>query len=139
MDFFSDHSSDIKVFKHWTLLLHNNQSYLGRTICRLNIYKEKLSDLNEEEYLEFLEIVRQYEKALSFLWQPDLYNYAQLGNVVPHLHFHFIPRYKEKREFEGVDFIDERWGRNYAPAPEKEEDKILNEKIKLTIEKAIKN
>jgi len=78
-----------------------------------------------------------YQKALTALWRPDWWNYAQLGNEVPLLHFHFIPRYKEKRIVEGVEFVDERWGKNYAPPPEMPEDKGLNEKIRLAIEKEI--
>jgi diadenosine tetraphosphate (Ap4A) HIT family hydrolase len=31
------------------------------------------------------------------------------------LHTHIIPRYATPRIFEGMQFIDERWGKNYAP------------------------
>ena len=53
--------------------------------------------------------------ALNHLFLPDKINYAALGNVFERLHVHFIPRYKTKRVFSGVDFIDTRWGKNYAP------------------------
>jgi diadenosine tetraphosphate (Ap4A) HIT family hydrolase len=35
--------------------------------------------------------------------------------VSPHLHTHVIPRYKTEREFSGIMFRDERWGKNYVP------------------------
>ena len=138
MKFFNDHSFDIKNFKYWTLALNYDQYYLGRAICYLNTYKEKLSDLNQEEYLELFEIIKIYQHALEKLWQPDWWNYAQLGNAVPHLHFHFIPRYKKKRVFENADFLDERWGKNYSSAPERLRDDSLNKKIRLAIQAIIK-
>ncbi len=137
MDYFADHSADIKKFKYWTLMVHSNQSYLGRAICYLNTYKEMLAELTQEEYLELLEVIKEYQVALTKLWKPNGWNYAQLGNVVPHLHFHFIPRYKEERTWEGLTFTDERWGNHYAPTPTREEDKNALEKIRLAIQKAL--
>ncbi len=137
MKFFTNHALDIKSFNYWTLAIHTNQSYLGRVICYLNTYKENISDLKQEEYLELLEIIKAYQNAITKLWNPDWWNYAQLGNTTPHLHFHFIPRYKDIRFFEGEKFIDELWGKNYAPAPERPEDKNLNEKIRLAILRAL--
>ncbi|MDE2079647.1 MAG: HIT domain-containing protein [Patescibacteria group bacterium] len=132
--YFTDHSADIKKFKYWTLMLHSNQSYLGRSICYLNTYKETLAELAEDEYLELLEIIKQYQTALSKLWHPDGWNYAQLGNVVPHLHVHFIPRYKNTITWEGAVFTDERWGNHYAPATIRAEDKNINKKILRAIQ-----
>ena len=137
MKYFTDHSIDIKKFKHWTLMVHSNQSYLGRAICYLNTYKETLAELTQEEYLELLEIIKLYQAALTRLWKPDGWNYAQLGNVVPHLHVHFIPRYKGERALGGITFTDERWGNHYAPAPTREENKNVNEKIRLAIQEAL--
>jgi diadenosine tetraphosphate (Ap4A) HIT family hydrolase len=42
-------------------------------------------------------------------------NYAALSNVSPVIHMHIVPRYKEPRTFQGAQFIDTRWGKNYAP------------------------
>ncbi len=133
MKYFTDDAADIKKFKYWTLMVHPNQSYLGRAICYLNTYKETLVELTQEEYLELLEVIKQYQAALTNLWKPDGWNYAQLGNVVPHLHFHFIPRYREERVWEKLTFTDERWGNHYAPAPTRKEDKKVTEKIRLAI------
>lgn len=119
-------------------MLHPNQSYLGRAICYLNTYKEMLTELTEEEYIELLHVIRQYQAALTDLWHPDGWNYAQLGNVVPHLHVHFIPRYKSERMWEGAVFTDEHWGNHYAPAPNREENKNVNEKILFAIERLIR-
>ena len=36
-------------------------------------------------------------------------NYLMLMMVDPHVHFHVIPRYEGKREFEGLQFPDAGW------------------------------
>jgi diadenosine tetraphosphate (Ap4A) HIT family hydrolase len=38
--------------------------------------------------------------AISSACSPDLMNYASMGNVVPHVHWHLVPRYR----------TDPRWG-----------------------------
>jgi diadenosine tetraphosphate (Ap4A) HIT family hydrolase len=135
MKYFNDHALDIKKYKYWTLALHANQYNLGRCVCYLNTYKEKLSDLLEEEYFELLTIIKNYEQALNILWSPDWWNYSQQGNITPHLHMHFVPRYKALREFDGINFADELWGKNYYNAPKK----LLESKILQGITEAIKS
>ncbi len=39
------------------------------------------------------------ERALRELVQPDKINLASLGNLVPHLHWHVIPRWKDDSHF----------------------------------------
>ena len=137
MDYFSDHRFDIKKYEHWTLVLNYNQSYLGRAICYLNTYKENLTDLTPEELLEFQAIVKAYQSTLTQLWEPDWWNYAQLGNETPHLHFHLIPRYKTPRTFAGEAFVDEHFGKNYVPAPERLMNEEFNKKIVQAIREKI--
>jgi len=84
---------------------------LGRAICYLNVYKEHIAELTAVEFLELFDILILYQSALNKIWQPDRWNYAQLGNITPHLHFHFIPRYKDKRIFEDTAFSDKRGGK----------------------------
>ena len=115
------------------MILHENQSYLGRAICYLNQYKEDMAELSREEYLELLKIIKRYQKVLTKLWQPDWWNYARQGNCEPRLHFHFVPRYQKARAFEEKKFTDRRWGKNYVPALKRKIDKKVNQKIKLAI------
>lgn len=106
----------IKSFKFWELYLHENQCYIGRTFIQL---KEK----GPEDFLaitgeirdEFFEIGEEVKKALQILFKPDKMNYAALSNVSPVIHVHIVPRYSGPRSFQGHTFIDDRWGKNYAP------------------------
>lgn len=113
----------LKEYEYWTLLLNENQRYLGRAVAWLARAGEmqKFSGLWAGELVELQHIAQEYEAALEQLgWKPDHMNYAMLGNDfhlhAGHGHMHFFPRYKEPREFMHVTFVDDRWGKNYAPA-----------------------
>lgn len=108
----------VTEYGHWTVLLHFNQYYLGRCIVALNRHIVDLFELQEEERRALFEmVVPDLRAALTAVFDPDLFNYAALGNQVRHLHLHVIPRYASPREFAGERFEDERWGRNYKPYP----------------------
>jgi diadenosine tetraphosphate (Ap4A) HIT family hydrolase len=81
---------------------------------------QKFSGLWAGELVELQQIAQEYEAILEQLgWKPDHMNYAMLGNDfrehTGHGHMHIIPRYKEPREFVKVTFVDDQWGKNYAP------------------------
>lgn len=102
--------------KYWSVYLHTNQYYLGRVYVWAK--RDDAIDLMEathEEIKELIEIGNEIKRSLGEMFQPDLMNYSSLGNETNHLHVHIIPRYKSPREFDGIEFIDERWGKNPSP------------------------
>lgn len=106
----------IADYKHWAIYLHPSQYYLGRVYIWSK--REGLVDLMQitaEEMDELFEIGLKLRQVLCALFKPDLFNYAALGNDARQLHLHVIPRYSDQRDFAGVQFIDGRWGQNYAP------------------------
>ncbi len=104
----------LKEYTYWTVLVHNNQGYLGRSVVWCNREAaEELTDATEEEREELFLILADLKKALEQAFSPDVLNYAFLGNATKHLHCHVVPRYKETREFAGQKFEDRRWGHNY--------------------------
>jgi len=106
----------IAEYTHWTLYLNENQYYLGRVyIWSKRSGLVDLMDLTEDEQKELFEIAREVKKALIKLFQPDMFNWASLGNLSSQCHLHVIPRYKDGRTIEYVTFKDENWGKNYAP------------------------
>lgn len=106
----------VKDYTYWTLFLHENQCYLGRMyLLAKDAEKKDFLEINTEEREEFFRIGAEIKKTLNHLFLPDKINYAALGNVFERLHVHFVPRYKTKRTFSGVEIIDQRWGKNYAP------------------------
>lgn len=106
----------IATYEYWTLYLNEFQCYLGRTYLVAN--RADALDfiaMTRAERDEFFEVGARLNAALKRLFQPDLMNYASLGNVYRHLHVHFIPRYQSSRLFHNILFEDKRWGKNYEP------------------------
>lgn len=114
------------LFEHprWIWQLHNNQSYLGRTLLILK--REILSSWVHSRISEQKDLVlhcKEIEDFLVSLFTPDRFNYGQLGNIYPVVHFHIVPRYEEPRIWinpisdKKHKFVDKNWGRNWAPTP----------------------
>lgn len=65
--------------------------------CRV-IWREhvrEMSDLPAADRHHLMTLVWATESALRSLYQPRKINLASLGNLVPHLHWHVIPRYAD--------------------------------------------
>ncbi len=69
--------------------------------CRviLNRHVKEMTDLSPEERAHLMQTVFVVESALRELMQPDKVNLAALGNLVPHLHWHVIPRFTDDAHF----------------------------------------
>jgi len=103
----------IKDYKYWTLYLHHQPTTLGRVYlwCRRKDAIDFI-EMKAEEKKEFFEVAAQTKKALEKLLDPNLFNYISAGNIAQHLHVHITPRYSAPREFDGITFKDEAWGKN---------------------------
>jgi diadenosine tetraphosphate (Ap4A) HIT family hydrolase len=69
--------------------------------CRviLNRHVKEMTDLPPDERTHVLRAVFAVEAALREVLRPDKMNLASLGNQVPHLHWHVIPRFADDRHF----------------------------------------
>lgn len=108
--------------EHWLIYLAPSQRFLGTCVVVLKRYCGNLSQLNSEEWADFIEIVEKLEAALNKMFSPNLFNWSCFMNSAhrsdppnPEVHWHFIPRYKNKVEFEGFIFRDPDFG--YIPQP----------------------
>lgn len=64
-------------------------------------------------------VVFALEAAIRECWRPDKINLASFGNVVPHLHWHVIPRWFDDRFFpEPVWGKPQRDGKGSRSAPD---------------------
>ncbi|MBI5851171.1 MAG: HIT family protein [Planctomycetes bacterium] len=69
--------------------------------CRV-IWREhvaELTDLADDDRARVMRAVSATEAALRTLLAPDKINLASLGNLVPHLHWHVIPRWRDDSRF----------------------------------------
>ena len=69
--------------------------------CRViwNAHVSEMTDLKPEERSVLMRTVCQVESALREVMQPQKINLASLGNMVPHLHWHLIPRFSDDAHF----------------------------------------
>ena len=107
---------EIHHLGNWIWQVHENQSYLGRTILRLRRGETgSLSCCTTDEWLSLHENIKVYESIVTALFSPDRLNYSQMGNVYPQLHVQAVPRYAADRIWRDTTFKDINWGRNWAP------------------------
>jgi diadenosine tetraphosphate (Ap4A) HIT family hydrolase len=69
--------------------------------CRViwNAHMKEMTDLVIRERKYLMAIVYTVEQALRELLKPDKINLASLGNQVPHLHWHVLPRFADDAHF----------------------------------------
>jgi diadenosine tetraphosphate (Ap4A) HIT family hydrolase len=84
-----------------TLYLNRNQTYRGHCVLVLDLrHATRPDQLLAPEWATFCGDLHRAERAIVGVVRPDHVNIASLGNVIPHLHWHLIPRYR----------ADARWG-----------------------------
>ena len=69
--------------------------------CRviLNSHVSEMSELALDMQLQLMQIVVAVEQVIRQCCRPTKVNLASLGNQVPHLHWHVIPRWESDRCF----------------------------------------
>ena len=61
----------------------------------------EMTDLTSAERGHLMDLVFVVEAAVRHVMNPDKINVALLGNMVPHIHWHIIPRFKDDPFFPG--------------------------------------
>jgi len=69
--------------------------------CRViwGAHVAEFSDLGEPERAHLMRVVYAVERAVRRVMQPNKVNLASLGNMVPHVHWHVIPRFEDDTHF----------------------------------------
>ncbi len=73
--------------------------YPGFLRVILDAHVREMSDLSPAEQQALMRVVLASEAALREVMAPDKVNLASLGNMVPHLHWHVIPRFADDPHF----------------------------------------
>ena len=69
--------------------------------CRViwNAHVKEMTDLAPADRSELMMTVCKIESSIREAMQPEKVNLASLGNMVPHLHWHIIPRFIDDAQF----------------------------------------
>ena len=73
--------------------------YPGFTRAIWNAHVAEMTDLDAAQRERLMRAVWIVERVQRSVLAPDKVNLASLGNVVPHLHWHVIPRWRDDRHF----------------------------------------
>ena len=77
------------------IAVHNEAN--APAFCRVIWHQHiaEMTDLRPAERVELMDMVYKVEAAMRQVLQPEKINLASLGNVVPHVHWHVIARFKD--------------------------------------------
>lgn len=69
--------------------------------CRViwNVHVREMTDLPPAARDQLMRVVFAVEEVVRRLFGPDKINLASFGNMLPHLHWHVIPRWADDRHF----------------------------------------
>lgn len=86
-----------------------------RVIWRRHV--AEMSELTARDARHLMDVVLATERAVRRAMRPDKINLASLGNVVPHLHWHVIPRWRDDSHFPAPIWAAAQRGAIMRPAP----------------------
>ena len=99
------------VFGKWS------QEFIGYSIISCN--KKSLSDLTNDDWVELGKLEKELERVCKKLFGATMFNFSCLmnnayrDNEKPHVHFHFMPRYKNEVNLFNKKYIDKHFGYNF--------------------------
>ena len=122
--------------EHFSIIDAGDNSFpcFIRVIAKRHI--AEMSLLTDEERTMLWSILNIIEKTMLSELHPDKVNYAQFGNMVPHLHWHLIARWKDDTHFPECP-----WGpKQREISPDWHADRRAKmEKFKSALSKALKD
>ena len=90
-----DTESDLRVIQlqHSYVTLNRDQFFPGYTLLFTKRHVTELFHLDPAERAGLMDEVSRVAQALAQAFKPDKINYELLGNMVPHIHWHLVPRF----------------------------------------------
>ena len=84
----------IAEFDYCYVVLNRDQFFAGYCFVLTKAHVTELFHLNVETRQGIIEEVNAVAAALAQVFQPTKLNYELLGNMVPHMHWHLVPRFE---------------------------------------------
>jgi diadenosine tetraphosphate (Ap4A) HIT family hydrolase len=72
--------------------LHDDQFFPGWTLLILKRHATELYELDRDERVALMDAVSEVARALAHVYDAVKMNYELLGNLLPHIHWHLVPR-----------------------------------------------
>lgn len=93
-----DDHADLRIveLEHSFVTLNRDQYFPGYTLLFTKEHVTELFHLDRKVRVGLMEEVSLVAEALFSVFRPDKINYELLGNMVPHIHWHLVPRYSRE-------------------------------------------
>ena len=87
--------ADLRIVElpHSYVILNRDQFFPGYTLLFTKDHVTELFHLDREVRTGLMEEVNLVAKAVYEVFSPAKINYELLGNMVPHIHWHIVPRF----------------------------------------------
>lgn len=112
------------------VILVDDADYPG--FCRViwHAHIREMTDLAETDRLHLMRVVLRVERAVRDVLRPRKVNLASLGNQVPHLHWHVIPRFADDPHYPDAIWAARRRDRRTSAADKAAMREQLVERIR---------
>jgi diadenosine tetraphosphate (Ap4A) HIT family hydrolase len=93
-----DADSDLRIMEmpHSYVLLNRDQYFPGYTLLFTKNHVTELFHLHRDLRAALMDEVSLVAQALYTAYTPAKINYELLGNMVPHIHWHIVPRFSSE-------------------------------------------
>lgn len=87
--------SDLRILEleHSRLILNRDQFFAGYCLLFTKKHVTELFHLTPSERTGLMEEISMVAEVLHRILRPEKINYELLGNMVPHMHWHLVPRF----------------------------------------------
>lgn len=93
-----DDDADLRITEreHSFVVLNRDQFFPGYTLLFTKQHVTELFHLDRTVRSGLMEEVSCVAAALFSVFKPEKINYELLGNMVPHIHWHLVPRFSDE-------------------------------------------
>ncbi len=107
------HERLISVNQHSIYLVGEHQFFSGYCMVVARDHVREMHDLSGEVQQAIFGDVMRLGRSVAEAYRPLKINYASLGNVVEHLHWHVIPRYADETDPKSHPWAEAEQFKNY--------------------------
>jgi len=93
-----EQDADLRILEteHAYVVLNRDQFFPGYTLLFTREHVTELFHLDHAVRQALMEDVSRVAQALYTVFAPAKMNYELLGNMVPHIHWHLVPRFADE-------------------------------------------
>jgi len=93
-----DEDSDLRIVElpHSYVILNRDQYFPGYTLLFTKTHATELFHLDRAVRTALMEEISLVAASLFTTYAPAKINYELLGNMVPHIHWHIVPRFSSE-------------------------------------------